>query len=175
MSEQELPPQKTVDLDHVVNVLAQVVNNVRDLKNQTERSAEYIAAMLNVVDEGQIFNLDNIKESLIKVRVAKLDGMLKKQVEMGLLQVSTLADEKSLIVACQTDLQNKEINRKIVFPVNELPEDERLLFVDKKVGDVVLLNCQVKNEKTGGTDIEKNNFLIKEIYLVVDQVEKPIK
>lgn len=175
MSEQELPPQKTVDLDHVVNVLAQVVNNVRDLKNQTERSAEYIAAMLNVVDGGQIFNIENIKEGLIKVRVAKLDAMLKKQVEMGMLQKVPTANEKSLIVARQTDLENKEINRKIVFPVAELPEDERLLFVDKKVGDLILLSCQVKNDQTNGTEIEKNNFYIQEIYLVLDQVENPIK
>lgn len=175
MSDQETPQNKPIDLDRLVNVLAQVVKDVRDLKNQAERNAEYIASMLNVVDEGHTFNIENIKESLVKVRVAKLDGMLKKQVELGLLQKVDVSNEKSLIVACQYDLNNKEVNRKIVFPISELPAEEKALIVDKKVGDVVQLSCQVNNDPTKTTEFEKNNFAIQEIYLVVDQVEAPIK
>lgn len=173
MADQE--NSNNIDLDRIVGVLGQVVNDVKDLKNQSERSAEYVAAMLNVADKGQIFNLANIKEALIKVRVEKLDTMLKKQVEVGILQKIEVADEKSLIVARQSDLQNVEVNRRIVFPVAELPEAERALFIDKKVGDLVLLDCRVKQDQTGETTIEKNNFYIKEIYQPVDRVEAPVK
>jgi len=157
------------EIDRLTAIVGQLVQDFKNLRDFTETQAQSLAALFRAIDEGKNLTTSNIYDCLVSIRVAQLDHMVKQQIANGFLKPAMVVGQRSMVICKQMSQDLKEINRKISLPVFDMQEEFKVKFLDKKVGDTVLV--ETPSQKDSSTQIAAS-FHILEIYDVVDQTEK---
>lgn len=150
----------------LTTILHQFITKIQDLSGKSNETMTNVAAMIRTVMDNKPLTKESLIESNLQNKTDQINNQLQMAIKNGLLTAAEVVSTDSVVLAQQFDETGKEVVRRILIEVNDLPDDFKSSFVGKKAKEEVVAKSTVDNVV--------NTLIVHEIYNKVEKVEKVI-